>query len=281
MVDFVEDNNAALRFKNLTIVKDYQGALQHVTLYKHDLHGFLLVIDGELQHVEDWHYLYHEPLVHLPASFIPSIESVLILGGGDFFAASEALKYESVKEVVLYDHDSYVTDLMIEVYPHAAKVMKDPRFQLVNDDALVPLVSGKKKYDLIINDCFDLINHFSISDIDIYNAIYGALSDQGICSDLVYRSVYERQTLREAMHRLKDLKTVSSLVSVPEYPGIMHILTLWGKNKNLSQKKSETVNKEQKDRCKKSSMSLKYYDPLNLKFHLYVPPYIEDIIEAT
>src|SRR3954465_13981710 len=117
MVVFLEKEDASIRLRGLKLVEQRISPLQEVRLFQHNDLGHVLVIDDELQHVEAWQSLYHEPLVHLPASFIPRLSNALVLGGGDLFTARELLKYKSVLSVTLVEHDSNVLDLMRAHYP--------------------------------------------------------------------------------------------------------------------------------------------------------------------
>jgi len=59
-----------------------------------------LILDGTIQLYTGDEFIYHEMVVHLPFIHHPNPEKVLVLGGGDGFLAREALKYNSLKEIV-------------------------------------------------------------------------------------------------------------------------------------------------------------------------------------
>lgn len=276
MTTFVEKNeNVAIRLKDLKEISRNKNSLQESVVYHHSDLGYVLVIDGELQHVEAWYFCYHEPLVHFPCSFIRNPKHVLILGGGDFFAAREILKYKSVTEVTMYDHDPDVIERMLEIYPHARAAKSDPRMRIFTEDATLALSAPSEHYDLIINDCFDLVNDFKNVEVNIYNDIYKLLTKDGICSDLIYRSILEGATTQNAFENLSKYENkAASLLYVPEYPGIMHILTAWGKNSLLRQKPKVVANIEQKTWGRNSGITL-YYSPENFSFHQYIPPFLK------
>ena len=71
---------------------------------------------------------------------------------------------------------------------------------------------------------------------------------------------------------------VLSLVTVPEYPGILHIQTIFGKNRNLSQEISITRNLFQKNNTDNEDSVFQLFSPRFLKYYFYVPPYIKDFI---
>lgn len=276
MISFAENENAAIQLVNLRQIARRSNGIQDSVLYHHSELGYILVINGELQHVEAWYFNYHEPLVHLPLAFIKNPRRALILGGGDFFAASEVLKYSAISEVVMYDHDADVVEMMIEAYPHARAAMRDPRFRLVIGDASDSIDERSGHYDLIINDCFDLINGFPGSDRNIHDEIYISLTDDGLCSDLVYRNIFDHKTTTAALKKISSYESAAaSLVYAPEYPGCMHVLTVWGKNKALRRSPLTIANDEQKLWTSRSAIT-KYYSPDKLAYHLYIPPYIRN-----
>lgn len=277
MIDFVESQNISLRLTDAHHIKTIQNAMQTSIILKSDLLGYVLIIDGELHHVQEWSYLYHEPLVHLPMAFCEDAKTALILGGGDFFAAHELLKYNSIQKVVMCDHDKDLIDFMISIYPHAQETIKDPRFYLEIGDARKIIKSKGVKYDLIINDCFDFINDFNKDD-NIYRDIYEGLSEMGVCSDLVYRNVFDEYTTSKALSEVsKYTSHAISLQFVPEYPGVLHLLTIWGNNKNVSQYNKKSINAEQLKWIENMNSPMEYFQPEFLEYYLAVPQFIKKL----
>jgi spermidine synthase len=136
----------------LTPVACRRGTYGRITLFRHPELGKVFVLNDEIQHVEAWAPLYHEPLVHLPASFVKEVKEVMIFGGGTLYAASEVLKYKSVERVTVFDHDPQVPETAAEYYSHARACLNDNRFTLVHEDAYSSVARFRNRFDLIIND---------------------------------------------------------------------------------------------------------------------------------
>lgn len=274
MATFVEREDASIRLKDLELLERKNSRLQHVALYKHRAFGHVLVIDGELQHVEAWQSLYHEPLIHVPASFIRDVRSVLILGGGDLFAAREALKYPSVRNITLVEHDRNVIDLTLRHYRHGKPLLTDKRLDIRIADARQEFSQNGERYDLIINDCFDLASRSTHR--SPYESLEQRLTSEGVCSDMIYRHVFCRKTVQRSLSQLNERShVILGLMTVPEYPGAVHILTLWGRNRYLSQSSRGIQNKLQKSLLRGTRASqFDYYNPRYRAFHLYIPPYV-------
>jgi spermidine synthase len=238
-----------------------------------------LVIDDELQHVQAWQELYHEPLVHLPASFIPSINRVLILGGGCLYAATEVLKYSSVSRLDIVEHDQQVIDLMLKHYEHAADVVADKRTHILIGDARIAFKWADRKYDLIIGDCFDLSDE-RVGKRSVYGTLERLLTPNGICSDVIYRHMFEAETMQRSLRSLSRCSyTRYALICVPEYPGAMHIHALWGNNPNLNKSGDGVDNLLQRQHMKRKTLDFRYYDPSYRAHFLYLPPYVRKVLD--
>ena len=267
----------------LTPVARRRGAFGLITVFKHPDLGKVFLLNGEIQHVEAWSPLYHEPLVHLPASFVREVKDVLILGGGTLYAASEALKYKSVRQVVVLDHDPEVPKTAAEFYDHAKACFDDSRFRLVNDDAYSSLKRFRNQFDLIINDGADLISGKSLEDhghshLNLFAIMTSALKPTGVCADVIYRHLFERRRILYTLARLQNrTRFALSLVFLPEYHGILHVLSLWGRRSSfVTQSLMRPKNKEQQHwRNSPKSSPCVYYDPRFLHYYLYLPPYLK------
>ena len=276
---FYEKEPISLYLDNLELLEKISSPKQEILFYQHALLGKILIINGEIQHIEKYQTLYHELLVHLPAAFIPHIENVLILGGGSLFAAFEILKYPSVKSVTLCDYDRSVLSLMGKYYEHAKFVLKNPRFNYIERDANEYIKSNKLLFDLIINDCFNIAERSNINNSSYFTILSNSCSPNGVCVDIIYRHIFDRQTTIDTLNYLACEKhTAFSLVTVPEYPGILHLETIWGNSSYISQFAKRTVNQFQIEAIINGENNIfKYYNPDNLSFYLYLPPYIKEM----
>jgi spermidine synthase len=117
--------------------------------------GFQLFLNGNLQFSSADEYRYHEALVHPAMAAHPDPRNVLILGGGDGLALREVLKYRSVRNVTLVDLDPKMTALSTSFPPlgelneHA---LRDPRVQVVNEDAMIWIERMPAKFDVAVID---------------------------------------------------------------------------------------------------------------------------------
>lgn len=274
-MNFYEKESVSLYLDDLELMEEKKSNFHHILLYNHNKLGKVLIIDDEIMHVEKYECFYHEPLVHLPFAIAPNIGTVLILGGGSLFAAREVLKYKSVKKLVLCDHDKEVLNLMDKHYKHATDVISDKRFKYVESDALKFLQNNTTKFDLIINDCFDLSKTY-IDKENLYDVLDNHTTTNGLCSDMIYNDLYDKLTMTESMKYLrKKVSTFYSLMCIPEYPGILHLQAIWSKNK--IELNSDNTNLDQIEMHKKNKFEM--FNPNYLSYYFHIPKFVRDIIE--
>lgn len=275
-MNFYENEPVSLYLDNLELLENLNSSKQNIKIMRHPFLGIVLVINGEIQHIQNYQCPYHELLVHLPASFIKNPKSVLILGGGSLFAAYEVLKYPSIESVTLCDYDASVLKLMEKYYCHARIVRQDSRFTYLEQEGLFYINKCHEKYDLIINDCFNLLELSINNNFSAYLRLKELLTDDGVCSDIIYRHIFDGLITHNSICKIKALGNIAiSLVSIPEYPGILHIETIWGKNKNISQTCNKVFNNYQLQIMKEGNSPFGFFSPENIPFYLYIPPYIK------
>ena len=278
-MNFYEKENISLYLDNLKLLESMVTLKQKIEIYRHDTLGLVLVINGEIQHIENYQCMYHEQLVHLPISFCDCPQTALVLGGGSLFAAYELLKYPSIQAITLCDHDYTVLKLMEHYYNHAKTVLADKRFHFVENDGVEFLDRDKTHYDVIVNDCFNLLKESNTYGYSFFKKMNDMLTDKGVCSDIIYRHIFDGTITHDSIQEIKKCSNIAlSLVTVPEYPGILHIQTIWGKNKNIAQTCKSTLNSFQKKCLETNNLPFEFYSPQNLPYYLYLPPYIKAML---
>jgi len=129
---------------------------QEVELIDSGPFGKVLLLDGKLQSAEADERVYHECLVHPAMLHHPNPRKVFICGGGEGSTAREALKHKSVEKVVMVDIDKVVCDFCEKHLLDNTDTFKDPRLDLIIDDAKKQLESMPDgEFDVIIGDLAD------------------------------------------------------------------------------------------------------------------------------
>lgn len=275
----------SLHLSNLELVEECTSTnYDKIQLYQHSELGKVLLLNDEIQVVEAWAPIYHETIVHLPIAFISNVERVLILGGGCFFAAKEVLKYSSIQEVTMIDIDSEVTEMMKRNFLHAKEVCNDIRFNLIINNAFEEIKSLKGHYDLIINDSIDLLGISSFNKSDVFRRLLKLTSSEGLCVDMIYRHIFERKSVQRTISNFREqkIKSVFSLLAIPEYPGVLHLIAIWTRsNENLQHLKhtSNAIQKGWIDNPNDNPCEL--FNPNCLDYYLYLPPYLKKLLDES
>jgi spermidine synthase len=279
-MEIYEKESVSLYLSNMVQLENEESNVQSIQIYQHPNLGKVLVINGEIQNVEKWAPLYHEAIVHIPMMFLEEPRSVLILGGGDLYAAEIALQYPSVEQVTLCDYDPEIIRLTSKHYVHAQSVLNNPKVTICYQDAKEYIKECTKKFDLIVDDCFNLIKDFAPHD-QIFKQLANLLTPGiGVCSSLMYRHIFDQFTIEQTnKNLLSQFNTVLSLVTVPEYPGILHLLTMWGHSIYLSQDLPTSKNRYHMDMLQFGNHQIsEIFDPKFCKYYLYLPKYIKNIL---
>ena len=92
--------------------------------------GRVLVIDNIFMTSEYDEFLYHEMLVHPALTTAPSIERVLVIGGGDGGTVREVLRHPDVRECVMIEIDEMVVEASKQYLPGIGTAWDDPRLDV-------------------------------------------------------------------------------------------------------------------------------------------------------
>ena len=119
---------------------------------------YWLYLNGNLQLSTLDEALYHEPLVHPAMLLHGHPQRVLILGGGDGFAAREVLKYPSVESITLVDLDPAMTELGRNhpaLTQYNGRSLDDPKVTVLNQDGFTFMEQTLDFFDVILIDLPD------------------------------------------------------------------------------------------------------------------------------
>ncbi len=157
---------------------------QDMQIVESGLYGKGLVLDGKWQSCTGDEFMYHEPLVHAACVLHGAPESVLVLGGGEGATVREALRWSSVKRVVMVDIDGEVVEACKKHLPEMHQgAFDDPRTELVIGDALGYLDDTAGEWDVVISDLSDPIEEgpsFALFTKEYFEKVKRALKPGGV-----------------------------------------------------------------------------------------------------
>lgn len=133
---------------------------QRMQIVRSATFGKALVLDGNWQSATADEFIYHESLVHPAMVAHGRPRKVLILGGGEGATSREVLRWKSVERAVMVDIDGEVVEACREHLPEMHQgAFDDPRHELVVGDALAYLEATDERWDVVISDLSDPVEH--------------------------------------------------------------------------------------------------------------------------
>ncbi|QNS01926.1 MAG: polyamine aminopropyltransferase [Buchnera aphidicola (Pentalonia nigronervosa)] len=255
---------------------------QEIVIFKNSILGYVMAIDGIIQTTEKDEFIYHEMLTHVPMFTHGNIKNVLIIGGGDGGILREICRHKNIKHITMVEIDIDIINLCKKYFPkHNCRAYQDSRLTLVIDDGLSFIKKTKTKFDLIISDSTDPINHGkNLFSSEFYSTCKIRLDKDGIFVSQNGVPFFQKKTLLLTHKKLKKFfcNTNFYQASIPTYYG--GIMTFAYATNNAGFFKNININDLQL-RIKSTKLSFNYY---NAKIHIgsfFLPQYILNMLEKS
>ncbi|MGB5703289.1 MAG: polyamine aminopropyltransferase [Polyangiales bacterium] len=177
---FGDHTRLGLRVKETLFSK--RSAYQEVEVIDTVGFGRVLVIDKVFMTSEYDEFLYHEMLTHPALTTAPSIERVLVIGGGDGGTVREVLRHPEVKQCVMIELDKLVVEAAKEYLPGIGTAWDDPRLDLRFIDGIEYVKESKdEKYDVVLLDGTDPVGPGAVLfDESFYRGCKRMLAEDGV-----------------------------------------------------------------------------------------------------
>jgi spermidine synthase len=159
-----------------------QSAYQKVEVIDTVGFGRVLVLDNIFMTSEYDEFLYHEMLAHPALTTAPSIERVLVIGGGDGGTVREVLRHPEVKRCVMIEIDELVVEASKRYLPGIGTAWDDPRLDLRFIDAIEYVETSRDdRYDVVLLDGTDPVGPGAVLfDESFYRGCKRMLTDGGV-----------------------------------------------------------------------------------------------------
>jgi spermidine synthase len=187
----------------------FSGQSQYQKIEVVDTVGFgrVLIIDNVFMTSEYDEFLYHEMLVHPALTTAPSIERVLVIGGGDGGTVREVLRHSDVKDCVMIEIDEMVVDASKKYLPGIGTAWDDPRLDLRFIDGIDYVKnSGDALYDVILLDGTDPVGPGAVLfDESFFAGCRRMLAPRGVMALQSESPLLMMDTFVEVQHKLRAL----------------------------------------------------------------------------
>lgn len=130
------------------------SAFQKIDIFRTRSFGLVLTLDEIVQCAEHDEFIYHELLIHPACCLLSTVQSVLVMGGGDGCAARELVKYREIETLEIVDvDDTVVAACRAHFAPVNDGALDNPRVTVIVREAEHYLrEAGTRRYDLIVAD---------------------------------------------------------------------------------------------------------------------------------
>ena len=223
---WIEDlfaDQAGLRVKARDCLYSAHSPFQRISVFDTQAFGKVLCLGGTIALTELDEPTYSEHLVHPALAVHPSPKRVLVIGGGDGGVARECLRHACVERVTVVEIDLQVVDICERFFPSCASSLKDPRCELVIDDAHRWLKGATDCFDVIIVDASEFANAAgdAFHGLSFADALLARLVPGGILVAPLGSPVFEADACRDSLRNLgtRFPKPRPYLMSLPSFPG--------------------------------------------------------------
>jgi spermidine synthase len=184
-----------------------QSPYQKIEVIDTEGFGRVLIIDNVFMTSEYDEFLYHEMLAHPALTTAPTIERVLVIGGGDGGTVREVLRHQEVKECVMIEIDQLVVDASKKFLPGIGTAWDDPRLDLRFIDGIDYVKnSSDPKYDVILLDGTDPVGPGAVLfDEAFYLGCKRMLVEDGVMALQSESPLLMMDVFVETQHKLRKL----------------------------------------------------------------------------
>jgi len=272
--EIFQGGNNGVFFNIKEVLKSTQSEYQRIDIFDTYNLGKVFALDGIVQTVEKFEFMYHEMIAHVPMFSHPNPEKVLIIGGGDGGTLREVLKHKSVKEAVMCEIDEEVTKVAREFLPTLSCGFDDSRTQLVFRDGAEFVSRFEDYFDVIIIDSTDPTagEGGNLFTVDFYKNCNRALTEKGFLVAQTEDPVFDLTWLEMAFSRINQAFGTTKLYSgfSPQYPSGFWTYTIGSKD----------IDPEKNFRNNESIEGLKYYSAGIHAASFELPVFLKEIIKA-
>lgn len=272
--EWFSHHQAGCLFEIEKVLLQEKSPFQSIEVFQTPSLGCLFALDGIVQTIDRFEFIYHEMLAHPALSTHPNPQSALIIGGGDGGTLREVLAHRSVKEAVLCEIDEQVVKAAKNWLPNMSCSFGDPRASFYIGDGAAFVRETDRRFDIILIDSTDPTagegGHLFTE--DFYRACLEKLTPQGILAAQTENPFYDAAWMKRAYDRISSVFPITRIYSspCPQYPSGYWCYTIGSKEIDPAKTIPPTNIA--------TTLRARYYSSTihNASFHL--PPFLDEMI---
>jgi spermidine synthase len=230
-----------------------------------------MALDGAIQLTERDEFTYHEMLTHVALTSHPAPRRILIVGGGDGGTAREAVKHETVEEVVLVDIDQEVINASRRFFPSLSSGLEDPKVNVLAMDALEYIRGRSGEFDVVIVDSTDPVDFAEgLFREPFYRDVFRALNEGGSLVAQTESPFSDPDILTGAVSEMEKVFPIVKVFwgAMPTYPTGMWTYTIGSKVHDPEKPMGQTP------------PGTRYYSEEIHRAAFVLPPFVEEILQG-
>lgn len=247
---------------------------QRIEVIENKDFGKMLVLYGSLMVCDNDNNAYNETIAHTPLFVHPKPKDVLIIGGGDCGALTEAVKHPDVENITMCEIDRKVVEVSKKHFPYLTEGLNDKRTNLIFEDGKKFIEGSDKKYDVITLDLSDPIGPAAdLFQKTFHQRVYDQLNDDGIMIAQTESPLYNKETVQMLFGNLSDIFPIAKLFTcfMPIYPS-----GLW--SFAFCSKKYDPVKDFRNDKYDSLQLKTRYYNNESHLASFMHPQFIKDLL---
>lgn len=273
------ENRTAFSVRYSQKLLDEVSSAQRIEIFDSHFMGRVLVLDDCMMVTDKDAFIYHEMLVHPAMAVVTDARKVLIIGGGDGGAVTEAVKYPRLESITLCEIDPRVVSACRRFFPEISAGLDDPRVTVVNEDGAAYVQRFKEEFDVIFVDSTDPVGPGkALFEVSFYEFIKKALKLNGAAVFQTESPLFMENVFSMA---LRDLGSVFGhdrirpyLATVPSYPGGLWSFTFCSKAIDLIAESPREMNPEIQG-------SLMYYNAEVHRAAFALPTFVRKLVNES
>lgn len=272
--EYYQGENCGYFIKIKECLFSKQSTYQQIDIFDSYDMGRVFVLDGIIQTIEKFEFMYHEMLVHVAMFAHPNPKKILIIGGGDGGTLREVLRHPCVQKAQMCEIDEEVVQAAKKYLPTLSYTMNDERATIYFRDGAVYVSQFEDYYDVIIIDSTDPTagEGGNLFTVDFYKNCRRSLTKNGLLVAHTENPVYDTNWLKMAYFRIDEAFENTKLYTgfSPQYPSGFWTYTIATKGADplVRVREDKAVEKE-----------LHYYSPKIHSSCFTLPIFLNDIIK--
>lgn len=217
----LHEHCAGLTVKVDRVLESHQTEFQRIDVIENKFFGKILVLYGSLMAADNDNNAYNEMITHVPLFTHPNPKKVLIIGGGDCGALTEALKHPNLESVTMCEIDKMVVEVSKRYLPKLTTGLNDKRARVVFQDGKIFMAETPDKFDLVTLDLSDPIGPAAdLFQKPFHQKVYDKLTDDGIMIAQSESPFFHKQAVRPMIDNLKSIFPIVRVYTayMPIYP---------------------------------------------------------------